>query len=131
MVCTPAGTGEVAEWSNAAVLKTVRANCPRGFESLPLRQQANIVNNDLIKLGIWIVIIGGTFGYLWYKGHLLKLSTYVKETREELRKCSWPSLEELKGSTVVVMISIALLGLLTVGADLVILKLVRGILPKI
>ena len=89
------------------------------------------MNNDLIKLGIWIVIIGGTFGYLWYKGHLLKLSTYVKETREELRKCSWPSIEELKGSTVVVMISIALLGLLTVGADFVILKLVRGILPKI
>jgi preprotein translocase subunit SecE len=89
------------------------------------------VNSDLIKLGVWVVIIGGTFGYLWRKGHLLKISNYVAETREELRKCSWPSLEELKGSTVVVMISILLLGLLTMGADFVVLKFVRGILPKI
>ena len=31
--------GEVAERLNATVLKTVRVNSPRGFESLPLRQR--------------------------------------------------------------------------------------------
>ena len=30
--------GEVAEWTKAAVLKTVEGNTFRGFESLPLRQ---------------------------------------------------------------------------------------------
>jgi len=89
------------------------------------------VNNEYIKLGVWAAIIGGVFLYLWRKGHLLRLSGYVAETREELRKCTWPSLAELKGSTVVVMISIAMLGLLTVAADFVILEFVRGILPKL
>ncbi len=72
----------------------------------------NIV--DLVRLGIWVVIIGGVFAYLWRKGHLMKLSTYVVETREELKKCTWPSRDELKGSTVVVLITIALLSLLII-----------------
>ena len=87
--------------------------------------------NDLVKIGIWAVIIGGVFAFLWRKGYLLKVSTYVAETREELRKCTWPSVEELKGSTVVVMVTILLLGLFVVGTDYVLLRLVRGILPKL
>ena len=43
----------------------------------------------------------------------------MQETREELRKCTWPTWDELKGSTVVVMISILLLGVFTVVVDLV------------
>jgi len=89
------------------------------------------VNADLVKIAIWVVIIGGTFGYLWRKGYLAKLGAYVAETREELRKCTWPSLDELKGSTVVVMISILIMGLFCIGADFIILKFVRGILPKL
>ena len=85
---------------------------------------------DLVKLGIWVVIIGGVFAYLWRKGHLMKLSTYVAETREELKKCTWPSREELAGSTVVVLISTTILTLLIVCSDFVILKLVRGVLPR-
>ena len=41
----------------------------------------------------------------------------MQETREELKKCSWPTWEELKGSTVVIMISIALLGAFTEVVD--------------
>jgi hypothetical protein len=33
--------GEMAEWSIAAVLKTVEVNSLRGFESLSLRQKAS------------------------------------------------------------------------------------------
>jgi preprotein translocase subunit SecE len=84
-----------------------------------------------VKLGLWVVIVGGVFAYLWRKGHLMKLSTYVAETREELRKCTWPSREELTGSTVVVLVSTILLSLLVIGSDFFILKLVRGILPKL
>ncbi len=89
------------------------------------------MNRDLIYLGIWVVIVGGVFAYLWRKGHLLKISGYVAETREELRKCNWPTWDELKGTTVVVVVSILLLGVLTIGTDFVILKFVRGILPKL
>jgi len=73
------------------------------------------------------VVVGVAFGYLWRKGHLFRLRDYILETREELRKCTWPSWDELKGSTVVVMISIALLGIFTVGIDVVLSLFVQWI----
>ena len=54
---------------------------------------------------------------LWFTGNLVKLRNYVLETREELRKCTWPTMDELKGSTVVVMISVIILGAFTVAVD--------------
>jgi preprotein translocase subunit SecE len=86
---------------------------------------------DYISLILWALVIGGVFAYLWRKGHLLRLGTYIAETREELRKCTWPSVEELKGSTVVVMITIIVLAVFTMVSDFVILQIVRGILPKL
>lgn len=86
---------------------------------------------DYITLALWALVVGGVFVYLWRKGLLLRLGTYMAETREELRKCTWPSLDELKGSTVVVMVTIAMLAIFTVLSDFVILKIVRGILPKL
>ena len=67
----------------------------------------------------------GAFFWAWRKGQIARLAQYVQETREELRKCSWPSVEELKGSTVVVMISIILLGAFTVGTDYVLVLVVK------
>jgi preprotein translocase subunit SecE len=75
------------------------------------------VNN--YSIFIWIAVAGVVFAILWRKGYLLRLSNYVRETREELRKCTWPTWAELKGSTAVVMISILLLGGFTVLADAV------------
>ncbi len=86
---------------------------------------------DYITLAIWVVIVGGVFAYLWRKGMLLRITAYVQETKEELRKCTWPSMAELRGSTIVVMITIALMGLFCICSDFVILKVVRGILPKL
>ncbi len=70
-------------------------------------------------LVFWIVAIGGSFAYLWRTGQLARFAAYLQETREELKKCTWPSWDELKGSTVVVALSILLLGGFTVLADLV------------
>ena len=67
----------------------------------------------------WTVAVGIVFGYLWWQGQLKRLAAYVQETREELKKCSWPTWDELKGSTVVIVITIALLGGFTVVVDLV------------
>ena len=84
--------------------------------------------NWYLKLGIWVGVIGAVFAFLWRKRYLLRITTYIAETRVELRKCTWPSLEELKGSTVVVMITLALLGAFTVGVDFVVSQLIRLIL---
>jgi len=72
---------------------------------------------DTIWIAVWVVIVGGAFGWLWRAGHLARFRDYIKATREELRKCTWPSWDELKGSTVVVTISIIILGGFTVGVD--------------
>jgi preprotein translocase SecE subunit len=71
---------------------------------------------DILKIAVLAALAGGLF-WLWRQGHLLRLSNYLQETRDELRKCTWPGKDELKGSTVVVMLSIILIGGFTVGVD--------------
>jgi preprotein translocase subunit SecE len=80
---------------------------------------------DSIWIIFWVVVIGGLFVWLWRGGHLMRFADYVKLTREELRKCTWPTWTELKGSTVVVAISIVILGGFTVFVDFIFSMLVR------
>jgi preprotein translocase SecE subunit len=94
-----------------------------GGSNPSLSAKLNVFVNDLIKIGIWGAVIGVTFVILWRKGYLLQLTNYVQQTREELRKCTWPTLDELKGSTVVVTISIILLGGFVVLVDQVFFRL--------
>ena len=77
----------------------------------------------------WIVVIGGGFIWAWRTGQLARLTVFVRETREELRKCTWPTWNELKGSTVVVMIAMFLLGGFTVGCDAVFAVVMRLLTP--
>jgi preprotein translocase subunit SecE len=70
-----------------------------------------------LSILFWVVVVGVVFGLLWWQGQIARLSVYVQETREELKKCSWPTWEELKGSTTLVIITIALLGVFTVVID--------------
>ena len=84
--------------------------------------------NHLTKLLIWAVIVGALFAILWWKGYLVQISNYVQQTREELRKCTWPTWDELKGSTVLVFISILLLGVFIVAADFVFVNVVTWIM---
>lgn len=77
---------------------------------------------------IWIVVAGALFGFLWRKGYLLKLAQFVGQTRDELRKCAWPTVDELKGSTVVVFVSTAIIGIYTVGVDQIAKQLMQWIL---
>ncbi|HOX01754.1 MAG TPA: preprotein translocase subunit SecE [Candidatus Paceibacterota bacterium] len=86
------------------------------------------MNKEIVSLLVWIVVLGAAFGYAWYAGHLKRLAAFVAETREELRKCTWPTREELKGSTVVIVVTIALLGLFTMGVDFVITVAVRSVM---
>ena len=80
--------------------------------------------NNYTQIGIWTGVFAAVFLVLWFTGNLVKLRNYVIETREELRKCTWPSWDELRGSTVLVMLSIFLLGAFTYVIDQVIFFLV-------
>jgi preprotein translocase SecE subunit len=66
---------------------------------------------------IWVAVVGVIFGLLWRQGQLQRFAVYWSQTMEELKKCTWPTWAELKGSTVVVTISILLLGGFTILAD--------------
>ena len=81
----------------------------------------------ITTLIIWVAIIGVVFAYLWWKGHLLKLRTYWQETMVEMRKCTWPTWDELKGSTVLISISILALGGFTVAVDYIFVHIVYAI----
>ncbi|NJN71038.1 MAG: preprotein translocase subunit SecE [Nitrospira sp.] len=83
--------------------------------------------NNYTTIGITLGVIAALFAVLWFTGNLAKLRNYILETREELRKCTWPSWAELKGSTVVVVISTVLLGGFTVGVDVVVAYLVKAL----
>jgi preprotein translocase subunit SecE len=77
------------------------------------------------SLIITVVVIGAIFAFMWQKGYLIKIRDYITETQEELKKCSWPSVDELKGSTVVVMLTILMLGLFTVSMDWILSMVIR------
>jgi preprotein translocase subunit SecE len=70
------------------------------------------VNGNWITIGVWTGIIAMVFGLLWWKGYIARLTVYVQETWQELKpgKCSWPTWAELRGSTVLIMVTIGMLG---------------------
>jgi preprotein translocase subunit SecE len=81
--------------------------------------------NEFVKLGIWVFVVGVVFALLWRRGVLARISNYTLETREELRKCTWPTIQELRASTAVVLIAVALIGVYVAGVDFVISLLIR------
>jgi preprotein translocase subunit SecE len=76
-------------------------------------------------LVIGLAITAGLFFILWQKGYLLQFAGFVRETREELKKCAWPTKDELIGSTVVVLVSLFILGGYTALVDTVVTSVVR------
>ena len=81
------------------------------------------MNNNWIHIAIWAVVIAGIFGYLWWQGQVQRLAVYVAETREELKKCAWPTWEELKGSTALIIVMVALLSGFIVIVDTILFKI--------
>ena len=73
--------------------------------------------NSWIHIAIGAAVILAVFGYLWWQGQIQRFAIYVQETREELKKCSWPTWDELKGSTLLIAITVVILGLFVVIID--------------
>jgi len=85
---------------------------------------------EYLSLIIWSAILAIAFGVLWYKGQIKRFAAYVQETKEELKKCTWPTWDELRGSTMVVMISILLMGLFTVVVDFFLAMVVKAMVQQ-
>jgi len=74
---------------------------------------------------IWFAVMGAIFAFAWKQGHLARLTTYVAATQQELKKCNWPSRDELIQSTVLIFVVIGLLGVFTMASDFVVTSFVR------
>ena len=72
-------------------------------------------------------MVGVVFALLWWKGYLVRLSNYIQQTKEELRKCTWPTWDELKGSTALIAVSIVALGIFTMVVDYIFVNVVHFI----
>ena len=69
--------------------------------------------------------MGAIFAFAWKQGHLARLTTYVAATQQELKKCNWPSRDELIQSTVLIFVVIGLLGAFTMASDFVVTSFVQ------
>jgi preprotein translocase subunit SecE len=56
------------------------------------------------------------------------LKTFLGEVKIELMKCTWPTRQELLGSTMVVVISVLILGVFVGLSDTVLMGLLRAVL---
>jgi preprotein translocase SecE subunit len=83
--------------------------------------------SSLIPVIVWGVVIAVVFGLLWWKGYIARLTVYFQETWHELKpgRCSWPTWIELRGSTVLIFVTIAMLGAFVFVLDLVFNKFVK------
>jgi len=77
------------------------------------------VNNNWIQIAVVAALVLAAFGYLWWQGQIKRLAAYCQETYVELQKCTWPTMDELKGSTVLIMVTIGLLGGYVVVIDMI------------
>ncbi len=56
------------------------------------------------------------------------LKTFLGEVKTELKKCTWPMRQELIGSTMVVVVSVIILGVFVGLSDTTLMGLLRVIL---
>ena len=78
---------------------------------------------------IAIVVLAIVFGVLWSKGVLAKFAQFSGETKQELLKCrgSWPGWDELKGSTIVVLVATLCIAVFTLSSDSVVKLVLEGL----
>jgi preprotein translocase subunit SecE len=56
------------------------------------------------------------------------LKTFLGEVKTELLKCTWPTRQELLGSTMVVVVSVAILSIFVGVSDSVLMEILRAVL---
>jgi preprotein translocase subunit SecE len=58
-----------------------------------------------------------------------KISTFFKEVRQEIAKVSWPTRDELKGSTAIVIILTLVFSIFIYGVDKILGELIKILYP--
>ena len=53
------------------------------------------------------------------------IKVFVEDVRNELKKCSWPTRSELFESTVVVIVSVLIVGVFVGASDILLLALLK------
>jgi preprotein translocase subunit SecE len=56
------------------------------------------------------------------------LKTFLGEVKAELQKCAWPTRQELIGSTMVVVVSVVILGVFVGISDTTLMGILRAVL---
>jgi preprotein translocase subunit SecE len=56
------------------------------------------------------------------------LKTFLGEVKAELKKCTWPTRQELLGSTMVVVVCVVILGVFVGLSDTVLMGILRTVL---
>ena len=88
------------------------------------------MNGNLTSIAVWAVVIAAVFALFWWKGYIASLKVYFQETWQELKpgRCSWPTWTELKGQTVLIGVTIFLLGAFIAVLDFVFNKFFTKVL---
>ena len=122
------GTSESAKGSGSQPTNAV----PQlGTEQAPLpRETGELAPPEGFPFGavFWAVTILVGFIALWKTGKVAVIKKYIHETREQLRKATWPTREELKQHIIIVLLSSLLLAVFTVAADFVVREIIWGAL---
>jgi preprotein translocase subunit SecE len=80
---------------------------------------------SFLPAGIYTVQSNGENLMAEKTGLAKRISRYLREVRQETKKVTWPSREELISSTIVVLMTVAFFILLIGGLDFVFAQLVR------
>jgi len=83
--------------------------------------------NKLLIESLVLVVAMVLFVLALRAGYFLKISAYWAEMMEEMRKCTWPTWDELLGSTVLTTISVAFIGGFTVLVDYVCSSIIKAL----
>jgi preprotein translocase subunit SecE len=83
---------------------------------------------NLLWESLLLVAVMVAFVLALRAGYFLKISAYWAEMMEEMRKCTWPTWDELLGSTVLVTVAVAIIGGFTVGVDYICSNIIKFII---
>jgi preprotein translocase subunit SecE len=86
------------------------------------------MNSTLLIESLGAVVVGVLVALAIRAGYFLRISAYWAEMMEEMRKCTWPTWDELIGSTVLVVVSGGIVGGFTVGVDYICSNIIKAII---
>ena len=86
----------------------------------------NLLLENRWALAIWAVALG--VAAFFVIKHWTRIRQFLIDVREELKKCTWPTWHELRESTIVVAVSVLVLGLFVAFADVFFSNAFKGIL---